>query len=510
MRTLSLGTKLVIGFFAVVLTGFCGNLLSMISLGTLADQTDAIVDVALERYQAARDMKTTIYNTLISIERLKNPRLSSEEYDRQFVLIEEGRKERALSYAAYDRTIDAATLERLGVHEDDSAVALYKEMQVQRAALTADNNQILDYARQHQGEAGAALGIAHLYIEIEAGAARDMALAATEALIIDSETTLNELVAGANDSGVFVRASTAAAALISLLLGVLIAAAFVRSINKAVEKISKTLLTSAGYITASSKELSAGSQALASGSSEQAAAIEEISASLEEISSMVKQNADNAVQASKLTASASHAIDATNTSMQRSLAASEEIAKASNETNKIIKTIDEIAFQTNLLSLNAAVEAARAGEAGTGFAVVAGEVRGLSMRSAEASKRTAELIEQTIAKVREGIEIFNLTGKSIGEVVTQTHTIRQLVEGIASASEEQAKGIDQINRGVAEMEKVIQQNAANSEESAASTEELHAQAAEMASSASAFEAYVFGARHAKRISGSALLAGERE
>jgi methyl-accepting chemotaxis protein len=207
---------------------------------------------------------------------------------------------------------------------------------------------------------------------------------------------------------------------------------------------------------------------------------------------MVKQNADNAAQASKLTAAAGMAVDAAQESMKRSIAASEAIEQASNETFKIINSIDEIAFQTNLLSLNAAVEAARAGEAGAGFAVVADEVRGLSMRSAEASKRTAELIEQTIAKVKEGMGIFTETNKNITEVVSHAHNVQHLVDEVAAASEEQSKGIEQISAGVMQMEQVIQQNAANSEESAAATEELNAQAESMVDGVHVFQKYIFG------------------
>jgi methyl-accepting chemotaxis protein len=197
-------------------------------------------------------------------------------------------------------------------------------------------------------------------------------------------------------------------------------------------------------------------------------------------------------------------MEKTQKEMQRSLAANEEISRASNETQKIIKTIDEIAVQTNLLSLNAAVEAARAGEAGAGFAVVADEVRGLSMRSAEASKRTAELIEQTITKVREGAEIFAETGKGFDEVVTTASQVAQLVNEVAAASGEQTKGIDQINRGVSEMEKVIQQNAANSEQSAASTEELHAQSTDMVTSVRNLEEFIFGTRQAARMASTTV------
>jgi methyl-accepting chemotaxis protein len=157
----------------------------------------------------------------------------------------------------------------------------------------------------------------------------------------------------------------------------------------------------------------------------------------------------------------------------------EEISKASEETSKIIKTIDEIAFQTNLLALNAAVEAARAGEAGAGFAVVADEVRNLAMRAADAAKNTAELIEGTVKKVKDGSELVTSTNDAFTEVAQSSSKVGELVGEIAAASSEQAQGIEQVNKAMGEMDKVVQGAAANAEESASASEELNAQAEQM-------------------------------
>jgi methyl-accepting chemotaxis protein len=156
-----------------------------------------------------------------------------------------------------------------------------------------------------------------------------------------------------------------------------------------------------------------------------------------------------------------------------------EISRASEETSKIVKTIDEIAFQTNLLALNAAVEAARAGEAGSGFAVVADEVRSLAMRAAEAAKNTAGLIEGTVVKVKDGSDLVSKTNKDFNHVADSSAKVTELVGAIATASSEQAQGIQQINTTVSGMDDVVQQNAANAEESASSSEEMSAQAEEM-------------------------------
>jgi methyl-accepting chemotaxis protein len=176
---------------------------------------------------------------------------------------------------------------------------------------------------------------------------------------------------------------------------------------------------------------------------------------------------------------ANDTVDKANSAMTELITSMAEITKASEETSKIIKTIDEIAFQTNLLALNAAVEAARAGEAGAGFAVVADEVRNLALRAADAAKNTATLIEGTVKKINEGSALVNSTSEAFAEVSDNARKVGELVGEIAAASKEQAEGIEQINKATVEMDKVTQQNAANAEESASASEEMSAQANQM-------------------------------
>ena len=214
--------------------------------------------------------------------------------------------------------------------------------------------------------------------------------------------------------------------------------------------------------------VSEGSIELAEGSSEQAASIEETGAALEEISSMTKRNADNAAQAESQMQQSVRMIGESNNAIADLTSSMKEVANASEETQKIVKTIDEIAFQTNLLALNAAVEAARAGEAGSGFSVVAEEVRNLALRSAVAAKNTADLIEDTVDKVRHGSGLAEKTAKGFEEVVTISEKAGTFVNEIAIATKEQAQGIEEVNKAVAEMDKVTQQNAANAEELASS------------------------------------------
>lgn len=269
------------------------------------------------------------------------------------------------------------------------------------------------------------------------------------------------------------------AILVSLVSGILIGVFLTRSITKPLNTVINGLHAGAEQVNSASGQISDSSQSLAEGASEQAASIEETSASIEEISTMTKQNADNADEADQLMTETNNVVEKANESMSSMTESMNDISKASQETSKIVKTIDEIAFQTNLLALNAAVEAARAGDAGAGFAVVADEVRNLAMRAAEAAKNTSEMIESTVKKVETGAKLVDATNEDFVSVAENTGKVGAIVAEIASASKEQAQGIEQINMAVNEMDKITQQNAANAEESASASEEMNAQAASM-------------------------------
>ncbi|MDI9569644.1 MAG: methyl-accepting chemotaxis protein [Pseudomonadota bacterium] len=266
---------------------------------------------------------------------------------------------------------------------------------------------------------------------------------------------------------------------IALALGLAIAFLLVRSIAGPLNRVIAGLSDGAEQVSSAASQVSSASQSLAEGTSEQASSLEETSSSMEEMSAMTRQNADNANQAKGMMLEAYRIVGKADAHMKETVEAVAEINRSSEETAKIIKTIEEIAFQTNLLALNAAVEAARAGEAGAGFAVVAEEVRNLAMRSSEAAKNTEDLIQNTIRAVRRGNELTAATQEAFGENEVIAKKIGQLVDEIATASEEQAHGISQVNLAVGEMEKLTQTTAANAEESAAASEELNAQAEQM-------------------------------
>ncbi len=263
--------------------------------------------------------------------------------------------------------------------------------------------------------------------------------------------------------------------LVSLLVIVLITQGITKPINAFIRRLSGV----SEQVASSSGQVLSASEQLATGSSQQAASLEETSSSLEEMAAMTKQNADNAHQANSLMNETKQVVESAGKSMGELTASMREISAASDETAKIIKTIDEIAFQTNLLALNAAVEAARAGDAGAGFAVVADEVRNLAMRAAEAARNTANLIDATVTKIKAGSGLVERTGEAFSQVDASTTKVKELVAEIAAASMEQAQGVDQINRAANEMNRVLQEVAASAEESASASHELKAQSGNM-------------------------------
>jgi methyl-accepting chemotaxis protein len=249
----------------------------------------------------------------------------------------------------------------------------------------------------------------------------------------------------------------------------------VRQVSSTLRQIAGEMGDGADQVAAAASQVSASSQSLAQGSSEQAASIEETSASSEEINSMARKNAENSSVAAVSMVEAAQRVEEANRNLAQMVTSMNEINASSDKISKVIKVIDEIAFQTNILALNAAVEAARAGEAGMGFAVVADEVRNLAQRCAQAARDTAGLIEESIAKSNDGKTKLDQVTTAVRSITEVANKVKTLVDEVKLGSEEQARGIEQVAKAITQMEKVTQTTAANAEESASASEELSAQ-----------------------------------
>ena len=261
-----------------------------------------------------------------------------------------------------------------------------------------------------------------------------------------------------------------------VIIGIVLAFVITRGITKPINRIIGGLNEGSEQVNEAAGQVSTASQQLAEGASEQASSLEETSSALEQMAAMTRTNAENAKEANNLSDQAKTAAQSGDQTMHQLNDAMAGINDSSGKISKIIKVIEEIAFQTNLLALNAAVEAARAGEHGKGFAVVADEVRNLAQRSAQAAKETTALIEDSVNNAKGGTEVAGKVGKSLSAIVGDVAKVTDLIKGISKASEEQAQGVDQVNTAVSQMDKVTQQNAAGAEESASAAEQLSAQA----------------------------------
>ena len=288
--------------------------------------------------------------------------------------------------------------------------------------------------------------------------------------------------ASLNAEGAAVRRNAKVVLLLGLLccagMGVAVSYAMRRATGK-LQRTASELGQAADQVAGAASQVSSASTSLAQGASQQAASLEETSASSTEVSAMAGKNTGLSREAADAVAQSGQKFDETNRLLEQTVVAMSEIHSQSGKISKIIKAIDEIAFQTNILALNAAVEAARAGEAGMGFAVVADEVRNLAQRSAQAARDTAALIEESIAKSHEGKSKVDQVATAIHGIIGEAAKVKSLVDEMSAGSSQQGQGMEQIARAITQMEQVTQQTAANAQEGAAATTELTAQSASL-------------------------------
>ncbi len=294
-------------------------------------------------------------------------------------------------------------------------------------------------------------------------------------LVTQNVMTDEEMLSKAQSTKMAVSILSIVAVVLGIALGIIIT----RGIIIALTRVMDNLGRGSEQVSVAAGQVAQASQDMADGASNQASSLEETSATLEEMAAMTKENAGSAQEANELTSSLQKVATTGQEAMGRMTDAIERIKDSSDQTARIIKTIDEIAFQTNLLALNAAVEAARAGDAGKGFAVVAEEVRNLAQRSADAAKDTAELIDQSQVNSNSGVEVTKEVTEILSEVVTGVGRVSELMDAVSTSNEEQSRSVSDINRAVGQLDQVTQSNAANAEESASASEELSGQAREL-------------------------------
>jgi methyl-accepting chemotaxis protein len=353
--------------------------------------------------------------------------------------------------------------------------ALYEKLKTTRTAYNTLRGEILTSSRSATNAAQSAQVCARARSELDPLAAGYVdtlsRIAEEKSEVVHAATHSTAAAVRNNKLGVL------CGTLAALILGGVLASFITRGVNRALKRVGSSLNEAAHQVSSAAGQVSGSSQSLAEGASEQAASIEETSSSLEEMASMTRRNAEHAAKANDLAKKARAAAERGAQDMSAMSTAMNTIKASSDDIAKIIKTIDEIAFQTNILALNAAVEAARAGEAGMGFAVVADEVRNLAQRCADSARETSGKIAAAVDNTARGVDISSKVASALEEIVTQARQVDELVTEVASASHEQTTGITQINTAVSQMDKVTQSNAANAEECAASAEELNAQAA---------------------------------
>ena len=492
MKNWTVGARIAFGFAGVIIVaaalgGFAYTRLTTIRhhADLIASQTAPTVQLCGQVGMQAKDSVRTIYQHIGSSDAADMTRLENN--------IKGGAEANTKAYNEIER-----------INTAPKCRELLAQIKSARADYTTIRGNVLAVSRQATNNA-----TAYQMARKELDPATDRYLSALGALIDYSRSSSDQATREIQSA---VRASQLGieiGLIVALLVGVGLAWIITRNTGHALHAIAAGLNQGADQVSEASGQVASTSQSLAEGASEQAASLEETSSSLEEMAAMTKRNADNARKANDLAKQTRTEAERGAADMQQMSAAVQAIKNSSDDIAKIIRTIDEIAFQTNILALNAAVEAARAGEAGMGFAVVADEVRNLSQRCAQAAKETSAKIASAITKTGQGVEISDKVVQTLTGIVTRVRQLDDLVGEVANASQEQSQGIEQVNMAVGQMDKVTQTSAASAEELASSSQELAAQAQIMKASVGELLALVDGTDAAHIDHGSLSLASHQ-
>lgn len=457
MKNWTLGKRLFAGFLVVITLVLCFGVITWLQMSAISHNLTLITQQDLPELAITENIRNQV--ALLRITNFKH------------AMYKDAAQKRALDkQAAEEETALAELVTKYSQHLDSpEQKTLFAPIPSLLTAYRAETLKLREASTQNNAEQVQA------YLA-SAGSVGNDFIKSVQALSDYSSKQTDENAGKIEQSTASAKTLALIVSLLTAALSLTIAAFITRNISGILRRLANDLTSGSMQTASAASQVSSASQSLAEGASEQAASIEETSSSLEEMASMTKRNAENAQNATELTKQTRAAADKGSHDMQAMTTAMDAIKVSSDETAKIIKTIDEIAFQTNILALNAAVEAARAGEAGMGFAVVADEVRSLAQRSAQAAKETAAKIEGSLSRTSQGVEISAKVATALNEIVTKVRQVDELVAEVAGASREQTQGITQINIAVGQMDKVTQNNAANAEESAAAAEELNAQA----------------------------------
>jgi len=478
MKNWTIGKRIIFGFTSIILIAIALGLFAYSRLVTINHHSNAIVNDALPGLYLIGQLESSLRQAQVVTFKhiMSEDKEEIAQYDAEIVAVVETNGKRL---AEYEKAIS-----------QPKDRELFEQVKAALVPFRSAREEVLKLSRENKSKEAFALTKTHLK------PAYERLLAAVEATSTFNKENGDELsksvqtAIGSAQTGIWIGLAAA------LLVGAGIAFVIISGTTRTLTGIATALADGSNQVVSAATQVASSSQSLAEGASEQAASLEETSASLEEISSMTKRNADNAHKAKELSSQTRHAADTGAADMEQMKLAMNAIKTSSGEVAKIVKNIDEIAFQTNILALNAAVEAARAGEAGAGFAVVADEVRNLAQRSAKAAKETAEKIEDAIAKSEHGVQVSGQVAKSLGEIVVKARSVDELVAEIAAASQEQNQGISEINTALTQMDRVTQSNAATAEESAAASQELTAQAAAQQDAVASLTAMVSGSKSA--------------
>jgi methyl-accepting chemotaxis protein len=459
MKQWTVGKRITLGFAAVILIAVALGAFAYIRLAAISDHATHIANESTPTLQLCAELEANLKEVL----KLVYAHIGSE--DKQ-------------DMAQIEETLNAASAQNTKNYEDLQKLLpegkgreLLDKATVSRANYQKWRNEVMTFSRQATNNSKT-----YQLARTQMDPAAAVYLASMDALVKFSRDESHNAMAGIQSAVTSSQRGIVIGLILAVLVGIVVGAAITRGTGKILHQVAASLHEGASQVTSAASQVASSSQSLAQGAGEQAASLEETSASLEEMSSMIKRNADNSQKANDLAKQARAAAEKGAGDMQEMITAMGGIKASSDEIAKIIKTIDEIAFQTNILALNAAVEAARAGEAGMGFAVVADEVRNLAQRCAQAAKETSAKIEGSIGNTTAGVGISQKVAEALTEIVGRAREVDHLVAEVAGASREQSQGIDQINTAVNQMDKITQSNAASAEESAAAAEELNAQA----------------------------------